>query len=188
MVKKMNEKLNERIISAAYGDAGIVERLKIYWIARHNEEAKSTLAEYRKIADRVHSIRGEEYPEASAIKTIQRIKREEANEKTFSIGWTSQLSKRPGVYAFGAILVVMAIAFALLREPKPNYEGYTEAQVKTADRQAKEALAIVGRVINRSRNTLKNDVLIKQIGLPIHESVQTVNQLFKEGNKHENIN
>ena len=58
----MNDKLREKTISVAYSDAGIVDRLVVYWTAMYREEVKAMLEEYRITAKEVHHLEEDIYP------------------------------------------------------------------------------------------------------------------------------
>ncbi len=184
----MNEKLKERIIAAAYGDAGLFEKIKIYWIRKNNAEASSIWDTYYSTARRVHKIKPDRFPDQSLEKLrIEMDNTGQVKSKTKprnSVRFSGHLA----LLGAGLATAVFLVVFVLRKEPQPDYEGYTEQQVELADKQTREALAIVGRVIGTSSHALKNDILGEKIGLPIHQSMQTVNQLFKEGKKYESVN
>lgn len=184
----MNEKLKERIIAAAYGDAGMLENIRIFWVRKHDAEARAIWSEYRATADKIHKMELDEYPEQSFARVKGIIDNNRKTKRNAAHWFPIQFSGQVAVMGAGLLMAVFLIIFVLRKEPKPTYEGYSQQQVEEADKQTREALAIVSRVIKVSRNTLENDVLETKIGLPIHESMQTVNQLFKEGKRNEGIN
>ena len=73
----MNEKLLNRIISVAYGDADFFEKLKIYFLAAGNSEVKRLLSEYKATAKAVHKLEQEECPQ----EILARVKNNTLNKE-----------------------------------------------------------------------------------------------------------
>jgi len=53
-------------------------------------------------------------------------------------------------------------------------------EIRIADKQARYALAIVGKIFDQTKITLKNEIFQDKIGRPIKESFGIVNKLFNE--------
>ena len=73
----MEEKLLNKIISVAYRDANLLDKLKINWLAKKNLEVKKLLSEYKIIANQTHNLDLEECPEEiidSLLNTINKKK------------------------------------------------------------------------------------------------------------------
>lgn len=60
---EINEKLLNRIISVAYGDANIVDKIKINVLALRNPEIKRLLAEYKITARSIGNLEKEDCPD-----------------------------------------------------------------------------------------------------------------------------
>ena len=58
----MNDKLLEKIISVAYGDASFIDKIKIQRLAKKNKEVKELWESYRQTAAEVHKLKEEECP------------------------------------------------------------------------------------------------------------------------------
>ena len=65
---------------------------------------------------------------------------------------------------------------------RPVQYNYTQAQIIDADRQAREAFLIVGKILKETHATLQNDVLGERVSKPLNQSIRIANKLF-EGEK-----
>lgn len=182
----MNEKLLNKIINAAYGSAGITDRLVVWLNVKKNSEAEKIFNEYKKTASAVKTLKQAQCPEAIVNKALAEAELSKKRKHSINL---SRVFFTKG-FAFGSIVaLVIAVTTALYLNKKENTEEvYTEEQIELAEKQTKEALALVGKVLNNSKTILKNEVLYKQVSKPINVSIRTVNYLFKKGDKNESIN
>ena len=186
---KIDEQLHDKIISVAYGDAGLIDKIKIYLLANNNVEVKSLLNEYKSTSKAVHSIEKEFMPEEllARIKTETGIKNNE--NRSFFFDFYSFIFSRPVISAAAAvILIAVIITSAFLKGPGLSNSTYSPEEIALANKQAKQALAIVGKVFNQTEKAIKNDILAKRVGQPINKGLTIVNDLFKEENKDEKLN
>lgn len=185
---KINEQLHDKIISAAYGDARIVDKIKIYLLAKKYLEVRSLFDEYRSTSKAVRSIEKEFMPEEllNNIKLQTGIKEPQRN--SFFFDFYSFVFTRPAVSAFAAaVFIIIVITSAFIKGPDLSSQ-YSQEEIALANKQARQAFAIIGKVFNQTEKTLKNDILAKRVGQPINEGLNMVNNLFNEENKNEKIN
>ena len=71
---KLDQILVDKVIRIAYGDAGIIERLYIYFKVLTNKEVKKILEEFKHTSNAVHNIKQEDAPDQliNAVKIIIR--------------------------------------------------------------------------------------------------------------------
>lgn len=178
----MNDKLLEKIISVAYGDASLIDKVFIRRLAKRNSEVKEILESYIQTASEVHKLKDEECPNEllSGIKyrTFDVIK----SSNSFTSDLYSIIFRQPFISAATVIILVGVILLGIFQKESVQYH-YTTAEIKLADKQAKQALAIVGKVFNQTNITLKEEVLSSHVIKPIQESMGIVNGLFIEKNK-----
>ena len=74
---KIDEKLLDKIIAVAYGDAGLYDRLIVWMHARRDPEIKTLLDEYRLTAYSVHSLDEKKLPEANLKSVYHKIGQKE---------------------------------------------------------------------------------------------------------------
>lgn len=184
----IDDKLKEKIISAAYGSAGLADKIAVWFEKRNNPEAAKMYSEYKLTARQVNVLKYDECPVNLQLEAEKKINLEEKNKQRFmfnimSVQYIGQFA------AIAAILLVAAMTFFLHKpEVKQTPETITAEQVREAERETKNALALVGKVLNKSKDILKDDVLIKKVSKPINISIKTVNYLFNKGDKDETIN
>ena len=178
----MNDKILEKIISVAYGDASWIDKIKIRRLAEENKEVKELLESYRQTVAEVHKLKEEECPEellkGIESRTINITKR----SNTFSSDFFSIIFTRPLVSAAATVVLAAIILLGIFANRSIQHQ-YTKAEIEYADKQARQALDIVGKIFNQTNVTLKEDVLNSRVAKPIRESMGIVNDLFTTDNK-----
>jgi hypothetical protein len=167
---KIDEDIFNKIISAAYGDAGLIDRLKIYFLIKKNEEAKRIFNDYRITAANVKKIPLEECPDS----IIESLKIKTTRAK-------NPLIFKP-VYVFSITLIIVSTFVAiLLFSNKEKERVYTKAEIELAEKQVKESLVIVNRIFKKTEKLIQEEVLPKRIGKPIHKSLTIINDVLTGG-------
>lgn len=174
------EELLESIIRVAYKDAGLQERIKIKKLAETDESVRKVLEEYRATAESVHSIQPDECP-AELLEGLREHKNFAKPQKpSLFLDFYTALFVKPYVTAATVTVLLIAIVISISINRSVYYDGYETAEVEKANRQAKYALSIVGKVFKSTTNSLANEILTDRVSKPINEGIKTVNNLFKE--------
>lgn len=185
---KIDEQLHDKIISAAYGDAGIVDKIKIYFLSKKYHEVKSLFEKYRSTSKAVHSLEKEVLPDELLEKVKIKTGFKETQKNSFFFDFYSFVFARPALSGFAtALLIIIIIISAFIKGPEFQTQ-YSKEEIALANRQTKQALAIIGKVFSKTEKTLKNEILAKRVGKPINEGLNIVNDLFNEENKNEKLN
>ena len=171
--KKLNnidEEILDKIIAVAYKDAPVTDRIRIYLLAKKNPEVKKILNEYRQTAGNVKKIPLEECPD-SVIKSLETKTGKE--NKSFII--------KPA-YAFAiTVLVLSTLVFVLLNQNKEKEQVYSKAEIENAELQVKTSLAILNKVFKKTENLIREDILPKRVGKPVHKSLSIINEVLIGG-------
>jgi hypothetical protein len=167
---KIDENTLDKIIAAAYKDASLADRIKIYLLAKRNPEVKRIFNEYRNTSNKIKEIPLYECPdsvtESLTIKTSKEIKSPVI---------------RPA-YGFAlAILIASTLIAILLNQNKEEEAAYTKAEIELAEQQVKESLAIVNKVFKKTENLIQEEILPKRVGKPIHKSLSIINEVLIGG-------
>lgn len=178
-LKHIKEDLHDRIVAVAYGDAGIIDKLKVYFNAAKNPEVKKLLTEYKETAEAVNILKSEQCPDEIIDSVNKKIKLE-LNSSRNNIFQLSNFIKKP-VVVFSTAVIVLGIFAVLLFNKPENKAKYSKAQVELAEKQVKESLALVGEVFRKTQYKLADDVLGKQVSPPIKKGMNLINNLFKGG-------
>ncbi len=174
--KIIDGKYLDKIISVAYNDAGILDKINIYLDARKYPEVKKLLDEYRTTAKEIKSFTGEKCPDDLISKLDKEIPGIGKN-KPFEY----LIAFRKPVFSTTALVIIITIA-ALLILKQPNREPkYSTAEVLTAELQVKQSLGLIGKIFKKTQNTISYDVLDKQVALPIKKGMNAVNNLLNGG-------
>ncbi len=170
MKYKIDEELLDKIIAAAYKDAGSIDRVKIYFLRKRNPEAERIFNEYRKTALSVKDIPLDKIPD----RVLNSLRIEKTKENKF-------FAFKPA-YIFAVSLLIITITVAILinkgGEKKPVY---SKAEIELAEEQVKASLAIVNKVFRKTENLVQEEVMPKRVGKPIHKSLTIINDVLIGG-------
>ncbi len=173
----LTEAQKDKIISAAYGTGSLVDRLIVRCLVSSNVEAEKLYSEYKQTAEEVRQIAGDECP-PDILKNVQhKTICILENKSSFMFDLYSAIFSRPIISTVASLILVAAIIIALIINQPVQY-NYTRAQVVNADKQAREALTIVSKILKETHLTLQKEVLDEKVSKPLNRSVEIVNKLF----------
>jgi len=180
---KLNQKLTDKIINVAYGNAGIVDRIYIFFKAKADGKANSLLNEYRNTAISVHNLKQEEVPDyiiAKAKSITGGTGQNEFIPSHISYGVFSFLSTKVIPATVLGILFIFIVSFLILREPSPSHK-YSKAEIELAEKQLKQSLAIVGKAFQKAEKSFSEEVLNNQINKNLNRGYFLVNNILIGG-------
>lgn len=186
MKTKSNNKFNQEtidlIINSAYGSAGLITKIKAWFLIRKNVELKNLYNEYKRTAKSVHSLDKDEMPDYVLQKLESKTGIElNTNETSFISDLTSILFAKPQL-AFIATAVIIGVLLSSVLFKEPQIENnYSPSEIELANKQTREALAIVSRIFSSTQTKLTNEIIPNNVAKPINESFDYVNNLFKKG-------
>lgn len=174
--KQISEKVLDQIISAAYGDATIIQKISLFVKMLSNKEIKIIYNDYKLTAQEVHKIKLEET---------------ELNIEKKNIGILSNLFSKFVSFAFAKPLNVSFASLALLLATvafflmlnKNSGINYTQSEMMQAEMDMKYSLAIVGKVFTSAENRLNKEIIDDKIRRPIKKGFQTINTLYNKKEK-----
>ena len=176
----INEKQLNRIISVAYGDAGFIDKIRIYFLAARNKEINRLLVEYKITAGAIKNIEKKDCPD----EILENVKNNTGFEKeglfTPAKNFLYTLIYKP-VFTTVVILVMASFITLFFLFNNTSRNKYSEKQIQLAEKQVKQSLVLVNKIFNRTANKLENDILKEQVAKPVHEGVSTINELFRGG-------
>ena len=176
----VDEKLLNRIISVAYGDANLLDKIRIYFLASRNKNINRLLVEYKITARAISNLEQNECPDDIIENIKDRTGAEEKELFSPVIRFLYSLIYKPLLTTAVVLILVGGIALFVLFN-NMNGNEYSEKQVQLAEKQVKQSLVLVNKIFNRTTNKLENDILKKQVARPVHEGVATINELFSGG-------
>lgn len=178
----MDEKLENKIISVAYGGASLIDKLKIYWMAGRNAEVKSLLDQYKETAKAVHEIKLSEFDPVFDSSVAEILKSKKEKRSVLSDLYTVVHAKPVFASIISFVLVGSVILSLVIN--RPVQYNYSQEEIMAAEKDAEKALQIIGNVFKQTSFSLKNDVLNERVSKPINEGIGIVNHIFK-GDKNE---
>mgnify|MGYP001562714311 CR=1 FL=1 len=177
---ELNEEMVNKIISVAYRDASLREKLIVKRTILQNREARKLFNSFKQTADKVKRIAEEDCPE-DLIKQIE-LKNVTLRKSAsgFLFDFYSIILGRPIVSAGTTLVLVAAIVVALIVNKPVQYNyKYSESEIINADKQARQALAIVGNFFKQTQSTLQNEILSERVAKLINDGIGIVNNLFE---------
>lgn len=184
----MDEKLLNRIISVAYGDASLFEKYKIYRLANKNSEIRNLLNNYKRTAKHTHSIKLESVSDEVLKKVKNTTNIDENNNKSMLFDFYTFVFRRPAFTAAIVGIFILAIISTFVIKRPEIHQQYTQQEIETADKQVKQSLALIAGVFKKTSLTVEKDVLTDRVSLPLMESFNLVNDFLQGENKNEKTN
>ena len=166
--KNISEEYLDKIISVAYGDAGLINKLKIYLDAYRNPKIKKTLNEYKETAKQVHAISQEEFKERIPVRSPK--------INGWLLNYLELFFRRPVLSTAMALMITAGVTgYVIINSNNNSTDGYTKAELVLAEKQAKESFAIVASIMNKTEGKLKNEVFREKINKPINKTLTIAN-------------
>lgn len=182
---EISEEMQNKIISVAYGDASLLDRIKVFRVAAQSDEARNLLNSYKITADKVKQIGEEEFPRELLKSVEHKTIPVKMTTNTFMYDLFSIVLSRPVVSAAASVILIAAIITSIIiNKPIQTNYNYSGAEVTEAEKQAEYALSVIGKIFKETQTTLQKDVLGDAVAKPFHKSIRIVNNLL-EGDKNE---
>lgn len=182
---KINEVEKDAIINAAYGDASLPDKLKIYIKILSDPAARSLYSEHRKIAKASLGLRKNiKYPDELIEKTYASLNIKNERPPFFENVYSLILIKP--AYSLAIIIFIVSLMFIPDLINKPTPRKYSEQEVAEARRQAEATLAYVGIVLKKAEKEAVEETLYGRISKPINDNLNSLNILL--GGEYETSN
>jgi len=179
----INQKLVDKLINVAYGDAGLIDRFYVVWKASQNKTIKNLLEEYKNTAKVVHCVKNEDVP----IQLTQIIKHKTFSKEQpgFFISKISSLfylllGKRAITAAVFGIILTIIVSFLIFREPVPAHK-YSRTEIDLAKKQFKLSMAIIGKAFEKAEKSFTDEILDKQVNQKLSRGYYLVNNILIGG-------
>jgi len=173
----MNEKLENKIIAAAYNELSFFEKRKIYKLIKTDNEAASLYDHHRKAVKELQALKNISCPD-ELVKNAENIISVKQNKLSLLNRIYFILFKNPAVTFTAATVFLFVVSFVLFSNLNNQKYKYSHAQIELANKQTEQALAIVSKVFSNSQRTLETNILRNQVAYPIKNSINEINNLF----------
>jgi hypothetical protein len=179
-INNLKPELVDKIISVAYGDANITERIIVKRKASRNNGVRKVLEEYKATANSVHIIKNEELPEYVIESVRRRVELENESENIFSKIYFALFNKPIFSAAVVSIFVLAIISFFLFRQPATTHK-YSKAEIELAQQQLGESIAIVSKVFTKVEQKLDKEIINDRVNKQLNKSLNLVNEYLIGG-------
>ena len=176
----IDEKLYDKIIAVAYNDSSLVDKIIIYIKARRNPEVQTLLNEFKETASAVRNIQSKELPEVVVNTVKSRIVKNSKEDFIGNIIYSKIVSRPLLSSGLAAIIVIVLAAILFFNQPQRTPQ-YTKAQIKIAEKQLAESLAIVNKVFNNAERQLNKEVIPNIINKNTDKGFNLINDLLIGG-------
>jgi len=180
---KLDNKLINKIIKVAYGDADMFSWVYIRLKSLTDKEVKLLLEEYRQTANVVHKLKQEDIPEHinERIKSITGIiGKNESLLASFSYRIYSLFGGKAIPATVVGVLIIFIISIFLIRQPAPTHK-YSKAEIELAQKQFQKSLAIVGSAFQKAEKSFSDEILKNQINKNLNRGYYLVNNILIGG-------
>jgi len=174
---ELDGKFIDRIISAAYGDGSLSDKIKVHIKAYSNPAVKKILYDYKATAKAV-KYASKEYKLAAHLNIIKNdlYTRDNIFISLFAGLYKPNMIK--AAYSAGAVTIIVIISiFFLLRQPK-HEPTYSKEQIALAEKQVKESFALVEKILVKAQNKTTEDVIRNNVLRPIQKGNVIINNLL----------
>jgi hypothetical protein len=177
---KVEESLLDKIISVAYGDAGLIDTLSIHRMAKKDPLVKELLNEYKTTAASVHNINETELPASISNEVKAKLGKESKSNPLGSFIYARLFARPILSTGIAGILIISLVGILLFNEPAPEY-AYTKVEIELAQKQLRESIAIVNKVFRKAETELDTEVMPKHVGKQVNKSFNLLNDLLIGG-------
>ena len=176
----ISQKLIDKILNVAYGDASITERIIVFWKATRNDEVMRILEEYKATAKFVHNINKEKLPEYVVKSVHRRIEFENESENLISKIYFALFSKPIFSAAVASLFALAIISTFIFRQPATTLE-YSEAEIELAQQQLGESIAIVNKVFIKAEQKLEKEIINDRVSKQLNKGFNLINEYLIGG-------
>ncbi|MFH0735170.1 MAG: hypothetical protein V1773_12035 [bacterium] len=178
----INETKLDKIITVAYGDGTILDKIQIYAAIIINKEVRKIFIEYKNTKDIVHNNLKLELPDSIITNVNNKLGLNTQKDKTILSEIYLLFITKPFVPAAAMLIVSAAVIWSLFFSTPVhhniNKSIYTKHELDIAEKQAQYALSIVSNALTETNNTVTKDILINDVAKPINEGMTIINNLF----------
>jgi hypothetical protein len=180
---KIDAKLVDKIISVAYRDGSITDKIIVTWKAACDDKVKNLLEEYRATFNKVRKLKLVDLPDYVIEKVEEKISLQKSEGSFFgniTLSFFKMFYGKAVPVAAAGIVILTFVSFLIFREPVPAHK-YTKAEIELAEHQLKESLAIVGKVFTKAEKNFSQDILNKQLNRTLNKGYYLVNNILTGG-------
>jgi hypothetical protein len=182
---EITEELLNKIISVAYEDAPLLDKIKVMHAASRNNEVRNLLNSHKTIANEVKQLGEEEFPRELYKSIENRTVPVKKTTDKFIYDLISIVLSKPIVSAATSVILIAAIIASLIINKPVQYNyNYSTAEITEAEKQAEYAFEVVGKLFKETHFTLQKEVFGNAVAKPFGQSIRIVNNLLK-GDKNE---
>jgi len=177
----MTDKLINKIISVAYGDANIFDIIHIKILAIKNREVSKLLNEYKATACEVRTLKEEVLPEEIMNKVAARIGAKTENKTNFTNDILSLFITRPIITSAAALILILSLVTTMFILRQNNDTLYTQEEIEKAGLQTKQVFETISEIFSKTENYVKENVLKENVAKPMTKSFNKITKAIKEG-------
>ena len=165
------------LLDYAYGTVNRISALKARRLVSTNYVAREFYLENKKIAEAVRSIKEKQLSEKVEERILKNIS--VLAEKEIDLKKELKFRQLNVGFAGAVVTVVVALIVALLVNFTSPKRQYSYSEIREANKEVLESLAIVARTFKKTEIFVTNDVVANRLLQPFKKSKSLVNNLFE---------
>ncbi len=173
---EIDNKLEERIIKTAWGDAGFFEKRKVKKLAALYDNVNELLIKHQKTKDTFSSKERVNCPGDTREKILRQTSGAASEKRSLFLDIYKYLIQKPAAAALTAVVIISIIFASFYSEPAEN--EYSKEELQLAEKQLKQSLLLVSRMFEKSEDNLQKELFSGQHGKKLNKSKELVNIIF----------
>lgn len=175
----------EKIISAAYGDSGLGDRLRVFLHLKRCGKCNSLYREYKRTAVTFTSLKQQKCPSTVTDRVENRIGIKKNNNVNLFDRMLDFIFYKPNYALSGTVLLIIITVFLSVQlsdmyTTMPEHY-YTDAEIRKAHEEIEKTFAMIVPVVHNAQVDIRDKIIMSQIVPPVRRSVEKTNQLFIQG-------
>jgi len=177
----MNEKTTDKIISAAYGDGSIFDRISVGILIMKDKEALELYREYKRTAGEVHNTPLEEFSDSSLDKVYAETGVKKENKQGISFDIFSVFAARPIMASVSMVVLAGLLVVTMFIKTREPEAVYTQREIETAQLQTAEVFKVINDAFENAGDLVKENILKEKIALPMNQSADKISNIISKG-------
>jgi hypothetical protein len=177
----MNEKTADKIISVAYGDASLIDRISVGILIMQDKEALELYKEYKRTAAEVHDTASEEFPDSSLDKVYSETGVKKERRRGISFDVFSVFISRPLIASASVVLLAGLLVVTMFIKTREPEAVYSQKEIELAEAQTSQVFKVINDAFENAGRIVKENILKENVAKPMNESVEKISNIISKG-------
>ncbi len=162
------QEFSEQVIRYGFNELGFWRRRKVKSHLRCCADCSTAYQEYKLLCEGIDHLQKKRLPELALQRVLLRSLQTAATAKSTML---PHIVRKWGLIMAGVLVLFVAAAIWQSAE-KWKHPGYSQVEIKSAKAEVRTALGIVGKVMNRTQETIANQAAAQNITKPVWQTLE----------------